>query len=272
MKRIFAALLAASLLVLCGCGTSPPTDTPSPEDPSPPEDTSSPAENSPSENPEPSDIPSPPEETDEPDPSVLESAKLYYQGHSSLRFTTAEGKVIYVDPYTGDGYDLAADLILVTHQHDDHNKVNLIETQNPDCQIITEKEALLDGVYQTFDLGFVKVEATYAENKNHSSTSCVGYILTLADNIQVYISGDTDQTEQMASFAERNFDYALFCCDGVYNMDAAAASECAALVGAKNNIPYHTMPPGTPFSMDVAEQFTAENRLIVEPGQEIELA
>ena len=30
---------------------------------------------------------------------------LYYQGHGSFRITTAEGKVIYVDPHAGDGYD-----------------------------------------------------------------------------------------------------------------------------------------------------------------------
>jgi len=39
-------------------------------------------------------------------------AALLYQGHASLRLTTAEGKVIYIDPYAGTGYDLPADLIL----------------------------------------------------------------------------------------------------------------------------------------------------------------
>ncbi len=37
--------------------------------------------------------------------------KLLYQGHGSLRIVTSEGKVIYVDPYAGEGYDLPADLI-----------------------------------------------------------------------------------------------------------------------------------------------------------------
>ena len=39
--------------------------------------------------------------------------KLLYQGHGSLRITTTDGKVIYVDPYAGKGYEPAADLILI---------------------------------------------------------------------------------------------------------------------------------------------------------------
>ena len=37
-------------------------------------------------------------------------AKLLYQGHASLRLTTNSGKVIYVDPFAGEGYEPTADL------------------------------------------------------------------------------------------------------------------------------------------------------------------
>ena len=43
--------------------------------------------------------------------SALAAPSLLYQGHGSLRITTADNKVIYIDPYAGDGYDLPADLI-----------------------------------------------------------------------------------------------------------------------------------------------------------------
>jgi hypothetical protein len=32
--------------------------------------------------------------------------KLYYQGHGSYRLTSDDGRIVYVDPYAGDGYDL----------------------------------------------------------------------------------------------------------------------------------------------------------------------
>lgn len=197
-------------------------------------------------------------------------AKLLYQGHGSLRITTSGGKVIYVDPYAGSGYDLPADLILVTHQHGDHNQVELIKSRNPGCQVITEKEALKDGEHQTFDLGFAVVEAVMAGNKNHNPAECVGYILTVS-GIMVYISGDTSKTEQMAEFSKRGLSYALFCCDGIYNMDTKEASECAALVGAKHSIPYHMVPGGL-FDRQRAETFEAQGRIIVADGEEIELS
>ena len=40
---------------------------------------------------------------------------LTYQGHGSYRLQTNGGQVIYIDPYAGEGYDVPADLILVTH-------------------------------------------------------------------------------------------------------------------------------------------------------------
>jgi len=198
-------------------------------------------------------------------------AVLLYQGHGSFRVTTAEGKVIYVDPYAGEGYDLPADLILVSHQHGDHNQVGLITSRNDGCELITEVEALKDGKHQTFDFGYVTVEAVEAANKNHDPKECVGFILTFSDNVRLYASCDTGRTLQMNDFAGRHFDYAFYCCDGIYNMDTAEASECAAIVGARYSIPYH-MAPGELFSRDIAEKFQAEGRLIVAAGEEITLS
>ena len=200
--------------------------------------------------------------------------KLVYMGQASLRFVTLENKVIYVDPYAGNNYDLAADLILITHGHFDHCNLDKIEKRNDDCTIITHKEALKDGIHQTFEFDFVKVEAVEAgNNRNHSIKECVGYLLTFTNGITVYVSGDTSRTKQMESLAERSIDYAFYCCDGVYNMGLKEAAECAELVGAKHNIPYHnsTGISRNHFSKKAALKFNAPNRMIVEPGQETEL-
>jgi len=199
-------------------------------------------------------------------------AVLLYQGHGSLRIVTAEGKVIYVDPYAGKGYDLPADLILVTHGHGDHNAVKLIKTKNKGCVTLTHKEALKGGKHQLFEYGFVTVEAVEAgNNKNHNIKSCVGYILTFSDGVKLYVSGDTSTTRQMETFAERGLDYAFFCCDGVYNMKMAEAIKCAALVGARVSIPYH-IDPNRIFNRDKAAQFDVSGRLILADGEEITLS
>ena len=196
-------------------------------------------------------------------------AKLLYQGHGSYRITLRDGRVIYIDPYVGEGYDLAADFIFVTHQHHDHNAIDLI-TQKPGCRIISNVEALAGGRHQSFDLGGgLLAEAVEASNANHNPAECVGFILTV-DGLALYASGDTSRTGQMEQFAARQLDYALFPCDGIYNMDVEEAARCAALVGAKHSIPIH-LKPGELFDRERAEQFAVENRLIVEPGEEIEL-
>ena len=211
------------------------------------------------------------EEITESEGEDMGAATLYYQGHGSVRITTAEGKVIYVDPYMGDGYDLPADLILVTHGHSDHTAVNLIKNQNEGCRTIMYTEALSGGQHQTFDLDYVKVEAVEAGyNKNHNEKECVGYVFTFSNGVTLYLTGDTSTTPQMKELGERNLDYAFFCCDGVYNMDMAEAIECAKLVGAKHSIPYH-MAPGRDFDQSIAETFDVPNRIILKPGEDLVL-
>ena len=192
--------------------------------------------------------------------------KLLYMGHASIRIETPEGKVIYIDPYVGDGYDLAAD------KPDDPSR-SLLHRGPVLQRDLALREALAGGKYRTFDLDYVTVEAVEAGyNTNHNVRECVGYVLTLSDGVTVYVSGDTSKTEQMPSLAEKKIDYAFFCCDGVYNMDLAEAAECAKIVGAKQNIPYHMVANAdTYFDRQLAEQFEAPNRLIIGEGEEIEL-
>jgi len=195
-------------------------------------------------------------------------AKLFYQGHGSFRLTAADERVVYVDPYAGEGYDLPADLILVSHQHGDHNQIDLC-TKKPDCKIISNVEALQGGKHNTFDIDGIQIEAVEAYNKNHNPAECVGFIITI-DGVKIYASGDTSKTTQMETFADMGLDYAILCGDGFYNMGLEEAAECAKLIGAKHNIIIHVKPKAL-FDRELAEQWNAPNKLIVEPNEEITL-
>ncbi|MCL2042752.1 MAG: MBL fold metallo-hydrolase [Treponema sp.] len=193
---------------------------------------------------------------------------LLYQGHGSYRITAADGRVIFIDPYAGEGYDKPADILLVSHQHDDHNQIGLV-TQKPGCTVITNVEALAGGKHNTFYVGGIVIEAVEACNTNHDPKQCVGFIITI-DGIKIYIASDTSKTKSMESFASRKLDYALLPLDGYYNMDLTEAAECSRLIGARVTIPVH-MKPGELFDRERAEAFNAPGKLIVAAGEEITL-
>ena len=193
---------------------------------------------------------------------------MLYQGHGSYRLTCDDGRVIYVDPCFGKGYEQPADIILVTHDHSDHNKVQLCAKKR-ECRIITSKEALEGDVHNHFDVDGVMIQAVQAKSIFHSPKKCVGYIITI-DGVIIYASGDTSKTEQMGTFAALNIDYAIFPGTGILSMGPKEAAGCAKLIGAKHNIIVH-LKPGALFDRKKAEKWNAPNKLIIEPGQEIDL-
>lgn len=203
-------------------------------------------------------------------PAGTNLSSLLYQGHASIRIVSADGVVVYVDPDSGEGYDVPADIVLITHSHGDHNNPGKIKDKQPDYTMITWVEALESGKHNSFSIKGIEIESVEAYNGNHSIDYSVGYIITV-DGVKIYAAGDTDKTNQMETLAAKEIDYAFFPCDGRYNMNTALAAECAELVGAKHNIPYHTML-GFDFAESIAEKFDAPNKLILHPGEEISLA
>ena len=196
-------------------------------------------------------------------------AKLLYQGHGSFRIQTDSEIVIYVDPFVGEGYNLPADIILVTHEHPDHNKVELI-TQKENCRVLRAETILINGEYKHVQIEDLYIEAVPAYNKNHDRNKCVGYVIQV-DGVKIYAAGDTSTTEYMkTNLSKEALDYALLPIDGFYNMDPKEAEKCAETIGAKHAIPIHTKPREL-FDILEAEKFLPSNRLIIKPGEEIDL-
>ena len=192
--------------------------------------------------------------------------ELLYQGHGSYRLVSDQGVTVYVDPFAGEGYDLPADLVLVSHEHGDHNQVGLV-TLKPEGKILRETDFIDGAQYRTFTVGDVTVRGTEAYNKNHPKNQCVGFLIEV-EGKKLYIACDTSETEQMHTMSGEQIDYAFLPIDGVYNMDTKEAAHCAELIGAKHTVPVH-MAPGQLFSPQAAESFAAPNRLIVHPGEKI---
>ncbi len=74
----------------------------------------------------------------------------------------------------------------------------------------------------------------------------------------------------MKKLKSRKLDWALLPIDGIYNMTPSEASRCAELIGAKHTVPVH-MKPGRLFDKASAEAFHADGRVIIQPGETVEL-
>ena len=190
-------------------------------------------------------------------------AELLYQGHGSFRICTAEGAVIYVDPYAGEGYDREADLVLVTHEHYDHNQVDLVHLK-ADGKIYRAADFLKDGTYGSMTACGVEIRSVEAYNQNHPKDQCVGFLMKV-DGKLLYLAGDTSETEEMKALAKEPIDYAFLPMDGIYNMDRKEAERCARIIGVAHTVPVH-MKPGALFDEETAQAFQAEGKVVMKPG------
>lgn len=188
-----------------------------------------------------------------------------------MKIKTAQGVVIYIDPY-GESYAEfadSADILLVTHGHSDHNLQYLV-TKKSSCTVITYSDAIKSGVYGQYTIGNVKVTAVPAYNGYHAVNSCVGYIVEF-NGIKLYHAGDTGLITEMSLLADKNITYALLPIDGVYTMSPEGAVQAANAIKAHYNIPIHTMPPPDTYDTAKVRRFAAANKIVVKHGQTIAL-
>jgi L-ascorbate metabolism protein UlaG (beta-lactamase superfamily) len=196
---------------------------------------------------------------------------LHNIGHASMKIKTADGKVIYIDPFQPPAsvYSEPADIILVTHAHGDHSQINMV-TQKPNCTVITYTQANIGGTYQSFNVDGIKIYSVAAYSQNHDKNQCVGYVLEF-NGIKLYHAGDTGNIPEMVELADSNITYALLPVDGVFTMSPEEATDAANNIQADYSIPMHTEPPPDNYSEDIVARFTPANRLLVRNGKTIAL-
>lgn len=200
---------------------------------------------------------------------------LTWIGHASVKIKTADGTVIYIDPFAGTDYSEAADILLVTHGHSDHNQVNKV-TKKAGCRIFSGPGAAVGGVKMAAGdsvvVGAVTIRAVEAYNSNHAKGTGVGFILEF-NGVQVYHAGDTSKIAEMALLTPFKLDYALLPIDGVYNMGPVDAMAAAELMQVKHAIPIHLAPSNASQAdkQKNLEKFNAPNKLIMKEGDTIYL-
>lgn len=176
--------------------------------------------------------------------------------HASLSINVG-GKYIYVDPVGGRDMCVAdlpkADLILLTHSHNDHFDLAAVE------KLCTSKTDILSDrtTAEAFDMeghvmrpgsvatprDYVKVEAVAAYNttKEHlqfhpKQREDCGYLLTIG-GMRIYIAGDTEPTPEMKAL--RDVDIAFLPVNQPYTMTVDQAVEAIRQLKPVLFYPYH---------------------------------
>ncbi|WP_372765999.1 MBL fold metallo-hydrolase [Lutibacter sp.] len=177
--------------------------------------------------------------------------------HSSL-VLTYNNKTIYVDPYGGaklyKGIN-APDIILITDIHGDHldqKTLDSIDTSKA-IFILPEEVAhklpkkygseivILQNRQGVHRLGFfITAIPMYnlpeEPSSKHPKGRGNGYLLTI-DNKQVYISGDTEDVQEMRKL--QNIDIAFVCMNLPYTMDINQAADAVLEFQPKIVYPFH---------------------------------
>lgn len=182
--------------------------------------------------------------------------KVTFIGHGTLMFDFA-GKVIHVDPWEklADYSKLPkADLILITHEHQDHldtEAINKIKTDKT-LMILTKTcadkvksgKVMNNGDVET--VAGIKIEAVPAYNLVHKRETGEpfhpkgvgnGYIIAFGDK-RVYVAGDTENTSEMKGL--KQIDLAFLPMNLPYTMTPEMVADAAKAFKPKVLYPYHT--------------------------------
>lgn len=189
---------------------------------------------------------------------------IRYLAHASFQIKTEDGRNVYIDPstkYTGlNKKDFEpADMILVTHGHEDHFDKKLLKDirklGSPIMAPPNLKKEVKGGVVWDLSPGqFMKMAtseetiwATEAYNVKrfrpngepfHPKGFGVGFLVKFGEK-KIYHAGDTDLIPEMDRLADADVDVALLPVGDTYTMDLEEAAEAALVIKPRIAIPMH---------------------------------
>jgi L-ascorbate metabolism protein UlaG (beta-lactamase superfamily) len=169
---------------------------------------------------------------------------------SALRWMDEE-RVIYIDPWGTDEDAPAADLILLTHAHDDHFQpdeiarltkggTKLAAPHDVARELTGDVTPVAPG--ESHEVAGVKFETVPAYNTrpeavhfHPKANGWVGYLLDLG-GVTLYHAGDTDDLPELESVTS---DIAFLPVGGYYTMDPIAAGRLAKAITPQAAVPMH---------------------------------
>lgn len=177
---------------------------------------------------------------------------IHFIGHGTLMLEY-DSLVIHVDPvgmYADYSQLPKADIILITHQHQDHlDKEAIKKILSKNTRIVLNRASYDElGFGQTMGNGdSVKIDGigitvvpayntTKGRDKYHPKGRDNGYLLDIGGK-RVYIAGDTEDITEMKSL--KNIDIAFLPMNQPYTMTAKQLASAVKMIKPKIVYPYH---------------------------------
>ncbi|HKJ34533.1 MAG TPA: metal-dependent hydrolase, partial [Balneolales bacterium] len=203
---------------------------------------------------------------------MSKSIKAFWLGHSTFRFVSPDGHIIYVDPFLTDNPKTPdneknpdkIDFILLTHGHEVHVGDTLDLAKKTGAKVVGILELITvlqkNGLKEDQSIGMNKGGTVYFDDfkvtmtsANHSSSwggvytgEPAGLMIRFNNGYTVYHAGDTNIMYDMKIYGEI-YKPNLVCLPigDHFTMDPTEAAYAAKLVNAKFAVPIHygTWPP-----------------------------
>lgn len=199
-------------------------------------------------------------------------------GHASISISHL-GKHIYVDPCLSESDYVGlpkADIILVTHHHDDHFDPKAIDFLSKNGTMVIAPPLVAEQIDGAIDMqpggrlhimpwltieivAAYNIERTQYHPKERGDN---GYVVCVAGK-RIYVAGDTELTPEMR--AVEDIDYLFLPVNLPYTMTVEMAVEAARAINPKVFYPFHTI--GTP-----AEEIERIPSMLANDGIEVFVA
>ncbi|MCX5816647.1 MAG: MBL fold metallo-hydrolase [Proteobacteria bacterium] len=184
--------------------------------------------------------------------------KIKWYGHAAFKITTDKGIRIIIDPYESGAFGGAltygkiteeADIVLTSHDHDDHNY-----TKDIKGKFTQIKKA---GTHNVKDIKIKAIPTHHDPSKGTERGNNLVFVIE-ADGLTLAHMGDLGHTLEKGAINEMGkVDVLLLPVGGLYTIDAGGASRVMNDIKPAIIIPMHFKTEKCDFPIAKVEEFTA---------------
>jgi len=190
--------------------------------------------------------------------------EITWHGQSCFSVKSKDGTVV-IDPHKGTGLPepkLRADILLITHNHEDHNNIKAVRG-------ISQKEPLIISGPGEYEFGNIVVIGISSFHDDRGGKNTI-YVLKTED-ISVCHLGDLGQKLLSDSQLEalNDVDILMIPVGGKYTINGKEALEIISQIEPKIVIPMHYKIPGLSIDIDGIEEFSQAEGISAEATKDI---